>query len=276
MAIELSNEAESFQNFERAGWEKVSAEYQKQFGRLTVQSAPVLLDAANVELGSQVLDACCGPGILSAEVAKRGARPIGIDFSDAALELARANVVGATFEQGDAQSLSFEQNSFDAVVCGFGVIHVPDPARALEEFRRVVRPGGCVAISTWETPKPSNGFGLVFGAIRMHGNLDVPLPHGPDMFQFSQEEKMAAALEEVGLSGVQVIEAAQTWDFEDSEGLLNAFLHATVRGRGLLRAQTEEVLGTIRETVRSGMNQFETSDGTYRVPMPAIIGVGRK
>jgi SAM-dependent methyltransferase len=248
MPIESSNEPESFKSFEHEVWDTVSSEYERQFGRLTVQSAAALLDAANVADGTRMLDACCGPGILSAEAAKRGAQPVGVDFSDSALEIARSSVAGAIFQQGDAESLSFERDSFDAVVCGFGVIHVPEPAKALKEFRRVVRPGGRVAISTWQGPKPSNGFGLLFGAIKMHGNLDVPLPHGPDMFQFSEVEMMSAALEEVGLSGVEVIEAEQTWDFEDS----------------------------IREAVRSGMNQFKTNAGTYRVPMPAVIGVGQK
>lgn len=64
---------------------------------------------------------------------------------------------------------------------GYGIIHVPEPNRALAEMRRVLRPGGRVAISAWE-PSPNNGFGLMMGAIKAHGQLDVPLPHGPDFF----------------------------------------------------------------------------------------------
>jgi hypothetical protein len=49
----------------------------------------------------------------------------------------------------------------------------------LAEMRRVLRPGGRVALSVWERPSPTNGFGLLLGALKAHGRLDIPLPHGP-------------------------------------------------------------------------------------------------
>jgi SAM-dependent methyltransferase len=185
-------------------------------------------------------------------------------------------VPGADFKQGDAEELPFEDDSFDAVVSGFGVIHVPQPAKALAEFRRVARPGGFVAISTWQAPKPSNGFGLVFGALKSHGDLNVPLPHGPDMFQFSEIDRMKAALTEVGLVDVTAMEVEQAWDLEHADALLDGFLEATVRGSALLRGQTEESSQAIREAVSSGMKSFGPRGSRYRVPMPAVIGVGRK
>ena len=181
-----------------------------------------------------------------------------------------------TFEKGDAQALDFEDGSFDAVVCGFGVVHLPEPAKAFSEFQRVARKGGRVAVSTWEAPKPSNGFGLLYGAIRTHGNLDVPLPHGPDFFQFSHADKMKAALAESGLSNVEVIEVDQTWEFENEDGLLTGILGGAVRARALLQAQSDEAFQAIRAAVRSGMNQFKAKERQFQVPMPAIIGAGQK
>src|SRR6185312_2222383 len=100
------------------------------------------------------------------------------------LNVARRNVPDAEFRQADAENLPFDAETFDAVVCGFGIIHLPTPERALTEFLRVTRRGGRIAVSVWERALPSNGFGVLFGAIRAHGRLDIPLPHGPDMFQF--------------------------------------------------------------------------------------------
>jgi SAM-dependent methyltransferase len=129
------------------------------------------------------------PGVISAEAARRGAKPVDIDFSDAFLEIARARVPGVTFVNRDAQSLNFEDESFDAVVCGFGVAHPPEPARAISKFQRVVCKSGRVALSSWEAPKSTNGFGLGYGAVKAHGHVDVPLPHGPDFFQFSHVDR---------------------------------------------------------------------------------------
>ena len=74
------------------------------------------------------------------------------------------------------------------------MMHVPDAEQVLREMRRVVRPGGRIAVSVWDTQTPHNGFGLVYVAVRAHGNLNVPLPHGADFFQFGTVEKMHAAL----------------------------------------------------------------------------------
>jgi len=276
MPIESSREPRSFGEFEHEGWESVSSGYERHFAPLTRQSVPALLDAACVKKGVSVLDVCCGPGVVSAEAARRGARVVGVDFSAAFLALARANVPGVRFQQGDAQALDFDDDTFDAVVCGFGLIHLPDPARALAEYRRVVRKGGYVAVSTWQMATPDNGFGVIYGAIREHGTLDVSLPHGPDFFQFSPPERMRAALVEAGLNQVELVDAGQIWHLELRDGILRAFLEGAVRARGLLQGQSAEQLERIRSAILSGMDRFATAEGVYRVPTPALIGVGRK
>ena len=94
-----------------------------------------------------------------------GHRFLPIDFSGKLIEIARRNVPGADFQQGDAQALPYKPESFDAVVCGYGIIHVPEPKKALSEMHRVLKPAGYLAVSVWEAPKPGNGFGLLFSAI---------------------------------------------------------------------------------------------------------------
>lgn len=276
MTIELSNEPQAFQQFEHRGWETISDGYEQHFARLTDQAVPATLDAAAVREGMRVLDVCTGPGMLAAAAVARGAQVIGLDFSGKVIEIARRNVPQAEFQEGDAQALSFEDGSFDAVVCGFGVIHVPHPAMALSEIRRVLKPGGRAAISTWEAPKPTNGFGLLYGAIKAHGNLNVPLPHGPDFFQFSDEEKMVEALSETGFRAIAVHNVGQLWELSDSLGIVTAVVQGAVRARGLLEAQTEAARNAICEAVKAAMSPYASPDGLYRVPMPALVGAGAK
>ena len=146
----------------------------------------------------QVLDVCCGPGMLAAGALKRGAEAIGLDFSVEAVELARRLVPNGRFQQGDAQALPFPAASFDAVLCGYGVMHLPEPAAALREMLRVLRPGGRAALSVWDAP--GFGFTLVYEAVRARGSMEVALPHGPDFFQFGSPERMWAALVEAGFA----------------------------------------------------------------------------
>ncbi len=274
--MESSRDPTAFREFEHAGWEAVSAGYEQHFGRLTTQTVPAMLAAARIDKGMDVLDVCTGPGMLARAALKRGARAVGLDFSGGVIKIARRNVPGAEFQEGDAQALPFSPNSFDAVMCGYGIIHVPDPQKALSEMHRVLKPGGYLAASVWEAPKPTNGFGLLFGAIKKHGNLDVPLPHGPDFFQFSEPEKLRAAFEACGFADVAIKIVDQSWAVGEPSGLITAILEGGVRARALLLAQTEDVRKAICTMIVGGMEQFHSADGTYRVPMPALVGSGKK
>ncbi len=276
MTIERSNEPDAFHSFEYEGWETVSAGYERHWAKLTRQAAATTLDAAGVGQGLRVLDVCTGPGTLADIAVRRGARVQGVDFSTNVIEIARRNVPGARFHEGDAQDLSFEDSSFDAVVCGFGVIHLPNPEDALSEMLRVLRPGGRFATSVWAAPETGNGFGLLYGAIHGEGDLSVPLPHGPDFFQFSDPDRFKSALQSVGFRDVTVRVVEQTWELDEPMGALNAVLEGGVRARALLLAQTETVRRAISDAVANGMERYRTADGLYQVPMPALVGAGMR
>ncbi len=274
MAIETSNDPKVFSDFEHQGWETNSAGYEQHWARLTRQTVPATLDAADVAKDTYVLDVCSGPGMLTAAALERGAKAVGLDFSNKVVAIARRNVPEAEFYQGDAQALPFEDDKFDAVVCGYGVIHLPNPDVALKEMRRVLRPGGRLALSVWDSPKPNNGFGILFGALKTLGDLNVPLPHGPDFFQFSDVERMTDALEVMGLRDISVQIVDQSWNLDEPLGIIRAVLEGAVRARALLLAQTDSAREAIESSVMEGMNQYSSDDGTYEVPMPAIVGAG--
>ena len=274
MSIETSSQPDDFARFEHDGWERASAAYDQSFGRLTPQSAEALLNGAQVGREDRLLDVCCGPGMVADAALARGADVTGLDFSAAAITLARQRVPGAAFHEGDAQALPFDDHAFDAAVCGFGLIHLPDATRGLAEMSRVVRPGGRIAVSVWEPPAPGNGFGLLYGAIRAHADMQVDLPHGPDFFQFSDSERMTELLVAAGLEDIAVTAAAQYWVFDGDHALYDELLESTVRARGLILAQTTEIQARIRQAVIDGMGPFRAVHNVYRVPMPALIGAG--
>jgi SAM-dependent methyltransferase len=276
MPIQRSNEPDAFTLFEQEGWSNVIEPYQRLLGPLTSQTIDATLDAAAVADRDRVLDICTGHGILAAAAAKRGAAARGLDFSAEVLAVARRNAPEIRFDQGDAQCLPYADDSFDKVVCGYGIIHVPEPDRALAEMYRVVRPGGRVALSVWARAAPGNGFGVLFGAIKTHGRLDVPLPHGPDFFQFSDEESISAALAETGFRDVKARVVRQDWRLERAGDLVPAIMEGSVRARALLRGQEPRDLAEIKAAVEEGLAPFAARGGEYRVPMPAIVGNGAK
>ena len=192
-----------------------------------------MLDAAHVGPSISALDVCCGQGVLAAGASARGARVIGVDFSPAAIALARTMVPSVEFQNGNAQDLAFPDATFDSVLCGYGLMHVPSPGGALAEMRRVLRPGGRVAVSVWDAA--GVGFMLVYMAVRSRGSMDVPLPHGPDFFQFGTAEKMTAALTEIGFADIAARSVPQTWCIPDADAYIAAILGGAVRSRAVLR-----------------------------------------
>ena len=100
--------------------------------------------------GRAVLDACCGDGMLALELARLGADVAGVDADGemiaAAQEAARAAGVKARFDVGRIEALPFPDASFDAVVAVTVLCLVADPARALAEMARVLKPGGILML----------------------------------------------------------------------------------------------------------------------------------
>jgi SAM-dependent methyltransferase len=120
--------------------------------RTAENSAAYLLPA--LQPGQSLLDVGCGPGNLTLDLAARVApgRVVGVDRSEAVLELARAEAAATegapdvTFAVGDAYALPFEDGTFDVVHAHQLLQHLGDPVAALRELRRVARPGGVVAV----------------------------------------------------------------------------------------------------------------------------------
>jgi demethylmenaquinone methyltransferase/2-methoxy-6-polyprenyl-1,4-benzoquinol methylase len=109
---------------------------------------------AVVRPGDRVLDAACGTGDLAIADRKAGAsRVTGLDFSERMLERARRKAPALEWVQGDMLALPFADGTFEAATVGFGARNVADLELALRELRRVLRPGGRVAILEITQPR---------------------------------------------------------------------------------------------------------------------------
>ena len=141
--------------------DEAASGYDRAFAHVSTHFLPFLLQAARLEPAQRVLDAATGTGI-AAEAALAVVGPSGhvtaADISQAMVDQARQRLAGSpntAVVVEDCQSLSFDDGTFDAVLCSLGLMFFPDPARGLSEFYRVLRLGGRAAVSVSTTPERS-------------------------------------------------------------------------------------------------------------------------
>ncbi|TMK78990.1 MAG: bifunctional demethylmenaquinone methyltransferase/2-methoxy-6-polyprenyl-1,4-benzoquinol methylase UbiE [Actinobacteria bacterium] len=166
--------------------------------------------SAVVRPGDRVLDVCCGTGDLALAATQAGGHVTGLDFSTSMLERARRKSSAVEWIDGDALALPFPDASFDAATVGFGVRNLANVERGLGELRRVLRPGGRVAIL--EITRPRGALAPFYrfwfdGVIPLAGKV---LPGGSaysylpaSVRRFPAPEGLAKLLDEAGFEEIR-------------------------------------------------------------------------
>ena len=275
---------DAFSALEHDMWQRGASAYDAGFGPLTSQAAPALVDAA---LGgrdaarARVLDVATGPGFVADDAAERGCDVVALDFSSEMLALAEPLArkhARLTLRQGDAQALPFADETFDAVVVAFGLLHLPRPADCLREAFRVLRPGGRLSFSVWDAPRAGEGFDVVLSALAAHGDPDVQLPGGDGVlpfFHFADERQAAEALADAGFEAPEASRLPLVARLNAADDLYDMFATGTARTRAILERQTERQRAAIRAAVAAGV-RAHAADGGYDVPMPAVRVAARR
>jgi SAM-dependent methyltransferase len=134
----------------KATW--MAGDYDR-FSRYMEQDARVFYERLDVPAGCQFLDVACGSGQLALLAARDGFNVTGVDIAPNLIQRAQARAdaedLNARFVEGDAESLPFEDGSFDVVVSLFGAMFAPRPELVARELLRVCSPGGTIAMGNW-------------------------------------------------------------------------------------------------------------------------------
>jgi ubiquinone/menaquinone biosynthesis C-methylase UbiE len=268
----MSFDPEALRAFEHAGWERAAPAYRATFAHATSAFIEALLDAARVEAGMQVLDVACGPGLIAGAAQRRGAVAIGLDFSAAMIALARTAHPRIRFEESDAEAMPFADRSFDVVVSNFGIHHVPDPVRALSEARRVLRPDGRIALTSWAASAENTAWQLLYEAISTHGDLQAAkMP--PSGGSLRNPEYLLRVLTAAGFAEIEARRVSGEWRFAAAGDLIHGFRRGTVRTAALIAAQPTAALPAIDIAIAESAAAYRRADG-FAVPIAANLASG--
>ncbi|MFJ9898788.1 class I SAM-dependent methyltransferase [Streptomyces sp. NPDC091280] len=264
---------DAFDTAERAMWAGRADAYAASFARLCAYPVPELLDAARIVAGDHVLDVGTGTGTAALAALARGARVCAVD-ADAGM-VAAARVAGIGARVAVLPELPFRDGEFDAVLGNFVINHVGRPRAALAELRRVLRPGGRLALTLWGARRGAGQelFGRAFTAAGAVIPADLPRLDPAEDFARTADG-FAELLREAGFIDAEANELE--WDHRTTVDEWWGGAAAGVATAGLV--VTSQEAGTvvrIRREYERLAGEFTVGEGELALPHIALLACGR-
>jgi len=262
---------------QRYGWDKASGSYEQAWREQLQPAQERLLAMAALQPGERVIDVACGTGLVTFDAARAvgaSGSVVGTDLSQEMIDRASAlagerGIAHAAFARMDAEALTVPDQSFDAWLCGLGLMYVPDPPRALAEAWRVLRPGGRAVAAVWGA-RARCGWAEIFSIVDRRVASDVC----PMFFQLGTGDMLRFSFETAGFADVRLDRIASVLHYDSPEQACTAaFLGGPV---ALAYSRFDD---TVRETARSeylaSIEAYRRGDG-YDVPGEFVIASGRR
>ena len=257
---------------QRYGWDLASTGYESLWQAQLAEAQAVMLEFASPAVGERVLDIACGTGLVSFAAARAVGRKglvLGTDLSQRMIDASerRARDLGlssCSFLRMDAESLTLPDASFDVALCGLGLMYVPDPEQALREMRRVLRPGGRVAVAVWGERR-NCGWSAVFEIV----DAEVESEVCPLFFRLGQQETLARSCTDAGLEDVKHRRITTTLLYADANEACDAVFVAGPVALAWSRFN-DEVRARARARYLESIAPWRYGDG-YRIPGEFVI-----
>ena len=233
-----------------------------------------MLERAELAPGQRVLEVACGTGSTGVAVAPLvapGGSVLLSDVADAMVDGARgraaeAGVENTDFAVLDAQDLGLPDESFDVVICGFGLMLMPDPIAAAREASRVLRPGGRLVLTVWAEEHANPWLATAFRALMEELGAPEPEEGMPGPFALGSAERLANILSEAGFARVDVERVELVEPHESPDSWWSAVETSAGPLVAMLAALPDETRAAVRERALERAREFQTPSGSLEFP----------
>jgi SAM-dependent methyltransferase len=276
-------EAEEYGRFSLEVWDTIAPGWERWRAHLENALSPVrqwLVRELAPEPGDTVLELSAGPGgtgfAVAAALGENG-RLISTDFSPEMLEVARRRgaelgLTNVEYRLVDAQRIELDADSIDGVLCQNGYMLMSDPAAALSETCRVLRPGSRLALAVWGAPDRNPWAAIGAMTLIQRGHMQPPEPGSPGVFNMASEERTRGLLQGAGFTDVRTEEVPVAFAFDSVDEYVSWTADVSGPFALIIRGLSDEERSAISEQLAEAFTPFSANCG-YELPGVCLTAV---
>lgn len=271
---------------QRADWDSAAAGWKRWWSTFEHAAQHVsdrLVELAAIRPGFTVLDLATGIGEPSITAARRvgaSGKVVAIDQSPGMLAVARERAASLglhnlDFRPGDIETFAAGEHAFDAALCRWGLMFVPDLDAAARAIRRALKPGARFATAVWSTPERVPMIALGADALRRLAGLPPRQPDALDPFRLADVSILTGALEHAGFGEVRSEPLEVVFEFASVEQFTQFRYDVSAPLRAALARCTPEVREQIQRATAEAAMAYRRADGSLRLANDAICVAAR-
>ncbi len=262
-----------------AGWTK----WWQTFERAAQVVSDRLIELAGVQPGSRVLDIATGigePAVTAARKVGPSGKVLAVDRSSGMIEAARKRAVqlglkNIEFRHLDAETIDIPERDFNAIVCRWGLMFIPDLTGALRRMRGLLVDGGRLAAAVWSTPDKVPMISLASESARKIANLPPPPPGSPDPCRLSDRMALERSFKDAGFSDIVIEPMNITYEFKSPEDFAQFRYDVATPYRMMMDQLDAATRKRVVDAVIGEARAF-TEGGVLRLRNETICIAGRK